>query len=205
MPQRMQIGISISLVSLAIAACALSSPTNVNSPAQIPDTQVQQRQPDVPYEPTPYPIVTELLKLARVNQNDVVYDLGSGDGRIVITAVKQFGARGVGVEIDPSLIKRSQENARKAGVENRVRFLQQDLFQTNLSDATVVTLFLYPDVNLRLRPKLLQELKPGTRIVSHEHSMGDWKPDRVVTVQGPTRQHLLYYWVVPENIPAHLK
>jgi ribosomal protein L11 methylase PrmA len=127
----------------------------------------------------------------------VVYDLGCGDGRIVITAALKYGARGVGVDIDPERIKESNENARKAGVADRVKFLQQDLFETNFSEATVVTLYLLPDVNLKLRPKLLSELRPGTRIVSHAFDMGDWKPEKVMKVVGLDRERTIYYWVVP--------
>lgn len=158
----------------------------------------QDPWPEVPYVPTPTPVVEEMLRLANVGKNDVIYDLGCGDGRIVITAVQKYGAaRGVGVDIDPERVKESNDNARKAGVTDRVKFLQQDLFATNFSEATVVTLYLLPDVNLRLRPKLLSELKPGTRIVSHAYDMGDWKPEKVVKVPGPDRERTIYYWVVP--------
>jgi len=152
---------------------------------------------EVPYVPTPDKVVEEMLRLVNVGKNDVVYDLGCGDGRIVITAALKYGARGVGVDIDPERIKESNENARKAGVADRVKFLQQDLFETNFSEATVVTLYLLPDVNLKLRPKLLSELKPGTRIVSHAFDMGDWKPEKVVKVPGNDRERTIYYWVVP--------
>jgi SAM-dependent methyltransferase len=145
-----------------------------------------------------------------VTQNDIVYDLGCGDGRIVITAAKVFGARGVGVDIDPFRIQESQENARKAGVTDRVRFIQQDLFQTDIGEATVVALYLTADLNLKLRPKLFQELKPGTRILSHAFAMGDWKPDytgrtgRVKIYydpQNPQETEINYYfWVIPANV-----
>ena len=140
---------------------------NVQAEAPATDVQTQERPADVPFVPTPEVVVAQMLKLGQVKGNDVLYDLGSGDGRIVITAAKQFATRGTGVDINPQLVQESRENAQKASVSDRVRFLQQDLFATNLSDATVVTLYLLPDVNLRLRPKLLKELKPGTRIVSH--------------------------------------
>jgi precorrin-6B methylase 2 len=159
----------------------------------------QERRPEVPFVPTPDEVVAEMLRLANVDKNDVVYDLGCGDGRIVITAAQKLGARGVGVDIDPERIKESNENARKAGVTDRVKFLQQDLFEIDLSEATVVTLYLLPDVNLRLRPKLLRELKPGTRIVSHAFDMGDWKPEKVVTVSSDDRERTIYYWVVPSK------
>jgi len=153
---------------------------------------------DVPYVPTPQAVVDEMLKLAEVGKGDVIYDLGCGDGRIVITAAQKHGARGVGVDIDPQRIAESNENARKAGVTDRVKFMVQDLFTTDFKEATVVTLYLLPDVNLKLRPKLLRELKPGTRIVSHAFDMGDWKPDKTVQVEGRT----IYYWVVPAAAAA---
>ncbi|HEV2763660.1 MAG TPA: class I SAM-dependent methyltransferase [Pyrinomonadaceae bacterium] len=159
---------------------------------------------DVPYVPTPEPVVNEMLSLAKVSKGDVVYDLGCGDGRLVITAVKKFGARkGVGVDIDPVRVRESNENAQKAGVTDRVKFVEQDLFETDFSEATVVTLYLLPDVNLRLRPKLLKELKPGTRIVSHAFDMGDWKPEKVVTVE-PGGQ-TIYFWTVPASGAAPTK
>jgi ubiquinone/menaquinone biosynthesis C-methylase UbiE len=141
-----------------------------------------------------------MLKVAKVNKNDVLYDLGSGDGRIVITAAQKFGTRGTGIDINPERIREANENAKNAGVTDRVKFVQQDLFKTSLKDATVVTLYLLPSVNLQLRPKLLQELKPGTRIVSHAFDMGDWKPERELDVNG----RKVYYWVVPEKVPANL-
>jgi ribosomal protein L11 methylase PrmA len=131
----------------------------------------------------------------------VIYDLGSGDGRIPITAAQKYGIRGVGVDIDPQRVREANANAQKAKVTNQVEFRQQDLFQTDLSEATVVTLYLLPDINLKLRPKLLQELKPGTRIVSHAFDMGEWKPQQVERVDGRT----IYLWVVPEQVPANLR
>ncbi|MEW5791168.1 MAG: SAM-dependent methyltransferase [Pseudomonadota bacterium] len=148
---------------------------------------------DVPFVPSPEDVVDRMLQLAGVRKGDVVYDLGSGDGRIVIAAAKKYGARGVGVDIDPERIEEARENARKAGVADRVKFVQQDLFDADIHEATVVTLYLLPNVNQRLRPKLLRELKPGTRVVSHSFDMGDWKPVRTVEMDGRT----LYYWVVP--------
>jgi len=159
----------------------------------------QERQLDVPFVPTPHEVVEEMLRLANVGKNDVVYDLGCGDGRIVIAAAQKFGARAVGVDIDPERIRESNENARQAGVTDRVKFLQQNFFETDLSEATVVTLYLLPEVNLRLRPKLLRELKPGTRIVSHAFDMGDWKPEKVVKVPYDDREYTIYYWVVPSG------
>jgi len=133
---------------------------------------------DVRYEPSEYKIVDLMLKMANVNQDDIVYDLGCGDGRIVIEAAKKCGAHGVGIDIDPVRISESKENAVKEKVADKVRFIEQNLFEADISEATVVTLFLLPSVNLKLRPKLFRDLRPGTRIVSHEHYMGDWKPDQ---------------------------
>lgn len=153
------------------------------------------RPPDVRYEPSPPEVVRAMLRLAEVTSRDVVYDLGCGDGRIVITAAKEFGARGVGIDIDPARIAESEENARKAGVSGRVRFRNEDLFEADIREATVVTLYLWPWVNLKLRPKLLRELRPGTRVVSHCHDMGDWTPERQIEVDG----HRIYLWRIPEK------
>lgn len=157
---------------------------------------------DVPFVVTPDHVTRAMLELAAVKPGDFVIDLGSGDGRIVIVAARQFGARGLGVEIVPDLVERSRDNARRAGVADRVEFRVQDLFATDLSAATVITMYLLPDVNLQLRPRLLA-LKPGTRIVSHDWDMGDWKPDRVVTLEVPDKPYgrekvsRIYLWTVP--------
>jgi SAM-dependent methyltransferase len=169
-----------------------------------------EKKPEVPYMPTPEKVVAEMLKVAKVGKNDILYDLGSGDGRIVIAAAKEFGTRGVGVDIDPALVREARENAIKAGVADKVKFLQQDLFETDIHEATVVTLYLLPELNRRLRPKLLSDLKPGSRVVSHNHDMGDWKPLKTVSVRVPQeykisktlnlrvlQQHKIHYWVVP--------
>ena len=156
--------------------------------------------PDVPFVSTPVPVVSAILALAGVKSDDVVYDLGSGDGRVVIAAAREFAARGVGVEIDPKLVHRSTENAYRAGVSDRTKFVWEDLFKVSVAEATVVTLYLLPEVNLKLRPKLLAELRPGARIVSHEFTMGDWVADRVERVKGPDREHVLYYWIVPAGV-----
>ncbi len=158
----------------------------------------QQKTKDVPYVSTPQPVVDKMLEVAAVTKDDVVYDLGSGDGRIVITAAKKYGVRGVGVDIDPERVKEAHMNAVQAGVADRVKFLEQDLFRTDLKEASVVTLYLLPDVNLRLRPKLWRELKPGTRVVSHAFDMGDWKPEQTLQVEGRT----IYYWVIPKDSPS---
>jgi hypothetical protein len=138
-----------------------------------------------------------MLELARVTPADVVYDLGSGDGRIVLTAAREFGARSVGVEIDPALVTQSRAAAARLGVAERATFVEQDLFRTDLSPATVVTLYLSPEMNRQLRPKLLAELAPGSRVVSHDFDMGTWKPDRIVRRQDDGREQVLYLWVVP--------
>jgi protein-L-isoaspartate O-methyltransferase len=145
--------------------------------------------PDIHYVPTSTGVADAMLKLARVTANDVVYDLGSGDGRIVILAAKKYGAKGVGVELDADLVKEARKNAMKAGVSDKVTFVQGDLFKTNLSDATVVTLYLSNSINMRLRSLLQQQLKPGSRIVSHRFEMGDWTPDATVRLEG-TSVHL---------------
>ena len=143
-----------------------------------------RRSPDIKYVPTPQKVVNKMLETAKVGENDVVYDLGSGDGRIPIAAIKDFGAkRGVGVDIDPELIRKANENAKAAGVADRVEFIQDDLFRINISEATVVTLYLGNELNRKLRPHLLEKLKPGTRIVSHNYDMGDWKPEQTIKVE----------------------
>ena len=152
---------------------------------------------EVPYVQTPSDVVTEMLRLARVTADDVVYDLGSGDGRLVIAAARDFGARGVGVEIDPALVAQSNETARRAGVADRVAFRAGDLFQADLSDATVVTLYLSPEINERLRPKFLRELRPGSRIVSHDFDMGDWVPSQTIRVPSRDRTSTVFLWVIP--------
>lgn len=153
------------------------------------------RAPDVGNQPTPPEVVEAMLRAAHVGPRDVIYDLGSGDGRIVITAAKKYGARGVGVDLDPTCVWEATERAKDAGVSDRVRFLNQDLFDTNVSEATVVTLYLLPALNLKLRPKLLAELRPGTRIVSHAWDMGDWTPEQTLEVDGRT----VYVWTVPRK------
>ena len=155
------------------------------------------RQPDVRYEPTPMDVVDAMLRLANVSARDVVYDLGCGDGRIVIAAARQFGARGICVDIDHQRIAESRDNARQAGVTERITFLNEDLFATRLGPATVVMLFLSPELNRAVRPKLLRELTPGTRIVSHWHDMGDWTPQETVKVRSGGRERPIHLWTVP--------
>src|SRR5262247_3154717 len=177
------------VLSLAILAALV-----VPSSAQ----QAPLRSPDVIFVPTPQEVVDAMLKLAKVTKNDVVYDLGSGDGRIPITAAKTYGARGVGIDIDPQRIREANENLKAAGVGDRVKFLNQDLFTTDISEATVVTLYLLPSLNLKVLPKLNKELKPGTRVVSHAFDMGSAKPLDTLNVNGRT----VYYWTIPIPMPA---
>ena len=155
----------------------------------------REQTPDVIYVPTPYEVVDEMLRLANVKKGDVLYDLGSGDGRIPVTAAKRFGVRAVGIDIDPQRIKEATENAKKNGVSKLVTFRQEDLFKTDFKEATVVTLYLLPDLNVKLRPRLLNELKPGTRIVSHQFDMGTWQPEKKVELNG----RVVYLWTVPER------
>ncbi|MCA3072599.1 MAG: class I SAM-dependent methyltransferase [Rhodocyclaceae bacterium] len=155
--------------------------------------QEGRRTPDVIYVPTPQEVVEGMLKLAKVGKTDVVYDLGCGDGRIVVTAARQFGARAVGIDIDPIRIREATENIRVAGVGERVKLIEGDLFATDISEATVVTIYLLSRLNLKLRPKLLKELRPGARIVSHAFDMDDWKPQRTESVGSST----IYLWTVP--------
>ena len=162
-------------------------------------------QDEVPFITTPDPVTLAMLQLAGVTADDVVIDLGSGDGRIVITAAKRFGARGLGVDIDPALVARSRDNARAAGVADRAVFRVQDLFQTELSAAQVITLYLLPEFNLQLRPRLLA-LAPGTRIVSHDWDMGEWPADRRITLDVPEKaigrdkRSTVHLWVVPAQV-----
>lgn len=149
---------------------------------------------DVPFVPTPYVVIGEMLRLAEVTPRDFVMDLGSGDGRVLITAAKTFGARGVGVDLDGDLVAESTEAAKAAGVADRVQFLQQDLFKTDLGQATVITMYLLPGVMARLQPRLL-ELKPGTRLVSHDFRLGDWKPDFTTQIRKNT-----FLWIVPARV-----
>jgi Methyltransferase domain len=148
---------------------------------------------DVRYEPTPLPVVRAMLELADVGPQDVVYDLGAGDGRIPITAANEFGARGVGIEIDPALVTRAQTKAREAGVEDKVEFRLGDMYAADVRSATVVTLFLHPEPNLKLRPKLRSELQAGTRVVSYVWDMADWTPEEVRRVN----RHRIFLWRIP--------
>jgi hypothetical protein len=174
-------------------------------------SQDGQKELDTPYVPTPPAVVDRMLELAQVKAGEIVIDLGSGDGRIMIEAASKYGARGFGVEIDPLLVKRSNENARRAGVADRVKFLQQDLFKTDFHEANVLTLYLLPDVNLALRPKILAELKAGARVVSHDFNMGDWRPDAEETIAAPDKkvgarkESQVFLWTVPAKVDGEWK
>jgi ribosomal protein L11 methylase PrmA len=170
---------AVLIVSALLAACGA--------------TAAAAREPDVMYVPTPQELVEDMLRLADVKRGDVLYDLGSGDGRIPVTAANKYGIRAVGIDIDPERIREAHANARRKGVAKLVTFRQQDLFTADFREATVVTLYLLPDLNLKLRPQLLQQLRPGTRVVSHQFDMGDWKPDKTLESNGRT----VYFWVIP--------
>ncbi len=162
-----------------------------------PDRAFSVDELDVPYDPTPQPVVEEMLKLADVKPDDVVYDLGCGDGRIVVTAAKIYGVRAVGVDLDPERVRESEENVRINGVEHLVTIRHENIFDTDFSEATVVMLYLYPSVNLALKPILLEKLKPGSRIVSHAFDMGEWEPDEVVTVDYQDAPYEIFLWRIP--------
>lgn len=168
--------------------------TALSSIAEQPTVQSEAPKLDVPFVPTPQDVVDKMLEMANVKANDYVIDLGSGDGRIAITAAERYGAKAMGVDINPERIKEAQENAKKAGVEDKVEFKKQDLFETDISRATVLTMYLLSSVNMKLRPRILSELKPGTRVVSHSFDLGDWEPDRTERVDGRT----VHFWVVPD-------
>ena len=186
-------GGSWTLVALLMITTAVSSGLMLAQP-QAPAGQL--RAPDVVYVPTPQEVVDAMLELAQVKSTDVIYDLGSGDGRIPITAAQKYGARGVGIDINPERIKEANDNLKKANVGDKVKFLTADLFETNISEATVITLYLLPTLNEKLRPKLFRELKPGTRVVSHAFSMGDaWPPEKTLVVDGRN----VYFWTIPAN------
>ena len=188
-----------SAVRLLALVAALVMPSSVLA-------QGVDKELDTPYVPTPQAVVERMLELAQVKPGDTVVDLGSGDGRIMITAAQKYGARGFGVELDPRLVRRSNDEARRAGVADRVKFLQQDLFKTDFHEADVLTLYLLPDVNTALRPKILAELKPGTRVVSHDYDMGVWRPEAQETLPAPDKavgarkESTVYLWIVPAKV-----
>jgi SAM-dependent methyltransferase len=167
----------------------------VLSVATLAASQQPKRTPDIHFVPTPEEVVDAMLRLAEVGPNDIVYDLGSGDGRIPIAAARRFGARGVGIDLDPRLVAQASRSAQDAGVADRVTFMEADIFEADISNATVVTLYLLTSINERLRPKLLKELRPGTRVVSHQFRMGDWQPEREIVVD----YRPLFLWRVPKR------
>lgn len=181
--------VQVAFLTLALVACTPAPPVG----ADAAETMKPLRKPDVRFVPSPQPVVQAMLELAGVHSGDVVYDLGSGDGRIPITAARVYGARGVGIDIDPRRIAEANANARSGGVTDRVTFRHEDLFTADFRDATVVTLFLSPDANLKLRPRLVRELKPGTRVVSYWHDMGDWQPERTIAAGEAN----IYLWTIP--------
>jgi protein-L-isoaspartate O-methyltransferase len=171
------------------------------SPTLIPLPVDTSQRADVPFVRSPKKVVVRMLEFADVSADDVVYDLGSGDGRIPITAAQQFGARGVGIEIRPDLVEKARTRATAMGVANKVEFRQGDLFEADFSDATVVTLYLLPDVNTKLRPTLFEQLDPGTRVISHGFDMDAWEPDSTIEVDDSQ----IYRWTIPEEVPSHLQ
>lgn len=181
---------------MSIACCRIGAfaVTALLAAGALSGAALGQPKFDVPFVPTPMVVVDEMLKLADVGPKDFVMDLGSGDGRVVIAAAKKFGARAVGVELDQHLIMQSEESVRQAGLESRVKIIEQDLFEVDLSPATVITMYLFPGVNQRLRPRLLA-LRPGTRIVSHDYDLGDWRPDRTSAIRKK-----VFLWVVPAKV-----
>jgi SAM-dependent methyltransferase len=188
--------LKIGIIAAAVLIAATFAGVLVYSQISRDSAPTGEIKKDVPYVPTAPETVKAMLEIANVGKDDIVYDLGCGDGRIVIAAVKDFGAKkAVGVDIDPQRIKEANENAKAAGVQDKVKFIQGDLFKQNFSEATVVTLYLLPSVNLKLRPKLIDELKPGTRVVSHDFDMGDWKPEKTQSLEGDT----VYFWTIPQN------
>jgi SAM-dependent methyltransferase len=190
--QRLRTGVAASLL-LTLGLLA------VNGQAQsVTKTKRKNlRKPDVIFVPTPPETVEEMLRLARIKKGDVLYDLGSGDGRIPIRAAEEYGIRAVGIDIDPKMIAVAEVAAQQAGVADKVRFRNEDLFRANIREATIVTLYLSDVLNLKLRPKLLRDLRPGTRIISHDFRMGDWKPEQTVRVPWKTLYRTVYVWTVP--------
>jgi Methyltransferase domain len=173
--------------------------TSISRNSQVTRKRNPKRKPDVIYYPTPPETVAEMLRLANIKEGDVLYDLGSGDGRIPIAAAKQFGIRAVGIEIDPKLITEAEAKALSDGVEQLVRFRNEDMFRIDVSEANVVTLYLSEKLNVLLRPKLLRELRPGSRIISHDFRMGDWKPEQTVRVPWGKLYRTVYLWTVPKR------
>jgi SAM-dependent methyltransferase len=189
----------LSIACVLVASCGQEPQrTHTDPPDEVfvAGTRIPMRKGDVLFWVTPDARVRGMLELAKVGRDDTVYDLGCGDGRIVIAAARDFGARGVGIEIDPELVRVARENARKAGVADKVEIRQGNMFEVDLSGATVVALYLLERLNLKLRPKLWRELRPGARVVSHVFGMGDWKPDRQEMVDGRP----VYVWTIADRV-----
>lgn len=202
-----RVGARFGVAALLLVAClavgvgALAQEAADRRQGAADDRQDADREPDVPYVATPMSVVEAMLDLARVDRRDSLFDLGSGDGRIVVAAAERYGTPGIGVEIDSGLVVRSRENAREAGVEELVSFVRGDLFEVDLRPASVVTLYLLSTVNRRLRPKLLDELRPGARVVSHSFGMGEWPYDTMVRVPPEgERGAYVYHWVIPARV-----
>lgn len=159
-------------------------------------SQPPSSRPDIAYIPTPYDAVDAMLELAQVSANDVLYDLGCGDGRLLIRAAQRWGTRGVGIDIDPNCIQQTQQNAHIAGVAHLIALQQGNLYESDITAATVVTLYLLPHLNARLCPQLWQQLRPGTRIVSHQFDMGDWEPDEMLPLPQSEEESILYLWKI---------
>ncbi len=192
-------GIRILLVSLLLLVTAGCEKKQDTAEDEVIDYEypTSNEETDAPFVTTPPTVVDSMLSMAAVSEKDVVYDLGSGDGRIPIRAAEKYGARGVGIEIDSERVEEARQNAKEAGVADRVDFRRADLFKVDISEATVVTIYLLPKNNLQLRPKLLQELEPGTRVVSHDFHMEEWTPDRTNDIDG----NLLFLWHIPKELP----
>ncbi len=218
--------VTMSAGSLLLAGCsqqktselstnlATTNPNTVEVQQSTSETKPKKMELDSEFVATPQTAVNRMLEIAQVGKNDIVYDLGSGDGRIPITAAKKFGARGIGIEIDPELIKKSNENAKNSGVTDKVKFIQQDIFKSNFSDATVVTLGLVEKDGIKLRPQLFKQLKPGTRVVAFQHHLGDWvdydhvelaKCNPEDNCSSEDEQSLIYMWTIPKNVPENLQ
>src|SRR3989442_16036817 len=181
-------------ITAALIAAAPAAALEPQSPLNVAQAQPRRNQaPDVIFVPTPQEVVEEMLRLANVKKGDVLYDLGSGDGRIPVTAAKKFGVRAVGIDIDQERIQEANANAKKKGVTRLVKFRNEDLFQADFHEATVVTLYLLPDLNVKLMPRPMEQLKPGSRVVSHQFDMGKWRHDKKVELNGRT----IYLWTIP--------
>ncbi len=190
-----------------VVSLLFSSVLVVDSPAQPlqPAQPAEKAKPDVGFVPTPQPVVESMLQTAKVGNKDVLYDLGCGDGRLVILAAKQYGARAIGIDIDPERITEAKQNATAAGVEAKVDFRQANIFESDFKDASVITLYLLNELNVRLRPRIFAQVKPGTRIVSHAFRMGDWEPDLERPVEVQTSTYNTFFWVVPATMSGRWK